>query len=58
MEGLEHMTASRITAQGVVTLDIFGQCLADHQRNTAMRLKQGRLLREEKVAAARKNKEA
>ena len=56
-DGLEHVTASRVTAQGVLNVDIFGQWLADRQRDTAMRLKQGRLLREEKASAAKKNRE-
>ena len=46
-----------MTAQGVLNVDIFGQWLADRQRDTAMRLKQGRLLREEKASAAKKNRE-
>ena len=56
-EGLEHLTASRVTNQGVLNVDVFGQWLADRQRDTAMRMKQGRLLREEKAAAAKKSKE-
>ena len=44
-------------AQGVLNVDIFGQWLAVRQRDTAMRLKQGRLFREEKASAAKQNRE-
>ena len=55
-DGLEHITASRVTAQGTLNVEVFGQWLADRQRDTAMRLKQGRLLREEKASAAKQGK--
>ena len=57
-EGLDHIVAGKLTSSGAIEVPRFTSWLTGVQRDQAQVMKQGRLLREERVAESKKQQDS